>query len=145
MTTQREDRLAALRAANQRKTQGATDRVLVAARALVEEGEKVNIHAVAARAEVARSFIYSHPDLLAAVRELGTSTPRLRTPSTLTRSTEESLRGRLADSLDRQRGLSTELDVVKAERETLLDEVRSLRAELRASRRQTSAPSRPPL
>ena len=94
------------------------------------------MHGVAARAGVARSFIYSHPALLADIRDLGGPSNRLKTPVAQTRATEDSLRNRLADALDRIDELEGRLVSMTDERERLLGELRSTRAENRALTRQ---------
>lgn len=131
MNLTKQARVATLQEANKRKSVAAVRRAEAAARELCEAGSAVNVHAVAAHAGVARSFIYTRPDLLEVIRELGASTARLRVQRTTTRASDASLRTRLADALDRQRELAAELVTVKVERERLLQEVRELRRQLR--------------
>jgi hypothetical protein len=70
--------------------------VLRAIRDLDGAGAAINVSAIAARAAVDRSYIYSHPDLLAEVRRLrdgGQPAPRRKRVAE--RASEASLRARL--------------------------------------------------
>jgi hypothetical protein len=87
--------------------------VLRAIRDLDGAGAAINVSAIAARAAVDRSYIYSHPDRLAEVRRLrdgGQPAPRRKRVAE--RASEASLRARLAtahDELARLRGENREL------------------------------------
>lgn len=131
MSADRDARVENLRKSNERRAVEAVTRVRDATHQLVEAGDRVNVHAVATKAGVARSFIYSHSDLLAFVRQFADTSRRLHTPRADSRGSDASLRSRLVDSLDRLQQLGDELATMKAERETLLSEIRSLRSENR--------------
>ena len=113
--------------ANRAKTARATADVLKALEELVAEGSVVNIHAVHRRAGVARGFIYGNPELAAMIRSQEHE-PRLRQPPALAaRSSDASLRTRLADALDRIRDLSAECNELRKQNSALLAANRDLR------------------
>jgi Family of unknown function (DUF6262) len=129
----RDRRIATLGEANQRRSAASLQRCETAIAALTHDGQRITVNAVARRAGVSRSFIYAHNQLLARIRALADAEPRLRAPSVTARASDESLRRRLADALDRIRDLTAERDALRNERETLLGENRELR---RAAREQ---------
>ena len=88
-----------LGAANARRRSSAIESVEEAMAVMRRGRKKINVHSVARTAGVSRQFLYSQPDLLAAIRAETTSDGH-RVSQTTTTSTEASLRSRLAIALD---------------------------------------------
>jgi len=96
----RQERIATLQDANQRRQESKRAAVDQALRSMLGRRERVSVAAVANRAGVSRNFVYSHEDLLRQVEEAAAShSPRMAQPR-VKPSTEASLRNRLADALD---------------------------------------------
>lgn len=123
----RDKRRRALKAANEMRTRQAEARVFAALDEMQRSGERINVHGVARRAGVSRSFIYNSPALHAEVHRLADNEPRLISRGSAQRSSDDSLRARLADALERIVSLTDEVAQLVAERENLLGEIRELR------------------
>lgn len=96
----REDRVAILADANQRRHHKKRQLVEEALNAMVKSKSRVSISGVAATAGVSRNFVYSQDDLVASIREAAAGQPhRLHRPHGGS-STEASLRARLVATLD---------------------------------------------
>lgn len=109
------------------RTRQAEARVFAALDEMQRSGERINVHGVARRAGVSRSFIYNSPALHAEVHRLADNEPRLISRGSAQRSSDDSLRARLADALERIVSLTDEVAQLVAERENLLGEIRELR------------------
>lgn len=94
----------------------------MALRSMLKTQQRVNVNAVAKAAGVSRTFIYSQPDLLSAIKKAATeSSHRLARPARP--SSEASLRSRLVAALDA-------IAELKAEKVILERRVEFLTAEL---------------
>jgi Family of unknown function (DUF6262) len=105
-----------LRAAAAARTLNATER---ARRALVElhkRGETITFAGVAARANVSRQFLYTHPDIRAEIERLRREPqpPPARLPSR-ERASDESIRTRLRVALDDNNRLREEIAQMREE------------------------------
>lgn len=127
MSTSDDSRLSALRAANDRRTIDAAQKAVDAIVRLTEGGVRVTIHSVARESGVSRSYIYSHPAILAEIAKYADGDGRLAQPRLTARASDPSLRTRLADALERISALVQERDQLMRERERLLAEIRDLR------------------
>jgi hypothetical protein len=116
-----------LEAANKIKQARAHAAVIESVTALTRSGRPVNVYAVHRESGVARSFIYNRTELLALIEQNRAETPRLRQAQSRARSSDESLRHRLADAIDRVRDLTQERDELAAHNKALLTELRRLR------------------
>ena len=97
-----------LAAATQRRHDDAHQRAQEAIRVAAMRGEAVTASTLASRAGVSRAFLYAHPDLIDAIRELRSSGRRADTAPTRQRATETSLLRRIEVLHKRNKELRSE-------------------------------------
>lgn len=129
----REQRVAALRDANQRRQETKRRAVEEALAAMLKQRQKVSVSAVAKAAAVSRNFIYQHEDLLTMVEQSAASRSERMAQPRVT-SSEASLRNRLADALDALREAKEDNKRLQAKIERLTGEL-AREVEHRAARR----------
>lgn len=132
----RDDRVARLRAAAQRKSEDATARARRAIITLESRGQTVNFNTVAAEARVSKDFLYSNTQLRSLIIEKRPGRPAAVTPAAQ-RTSEASAMVKLA--------VATEaLLRIRREAAQLRQENAALRGELLAARRNAPIPGRRP-
>ena len=95
-------------------------RARTAINALLAEGERVSVAAVARRAGVSRSWIYTRPEVQAEILDAAGRQP----PPAATSSSEVSLRARVRQLLDENNRLRAESAGLRQELEVALGELR---------------------
>ncbi|OBB86586.1 DUF6262 family protein [Mycolicibacterium peregrinum] len=133
----RELRTARLAEAAAARTADAAARARRAITKLHATGQPITFVSVARTAGVSTSFLYQHPDLRREVRERRSPAASRTSTSTASSATVESLRTKLAVAVQRNRDLTEEVAVLRAENEAL----RSRVLEQRSTRTQSATPS----
>jgi len=132
------DNTAHLRDAAQRRHEQARSLTLQALDSLREENADVTVSGLARAAGVVRSWIYTQPDLVETITEIGNDRPRAPHPARGTESSEASWRQRLELAHDRIKELTNDNTQLRKQ----LAHARSeLRAE-RATASKTLSPTR---
>jgi hypothetical protein len=124
-----------LAAAAARRTAVARQRAENALLALRNSGQPVNVAKLARDANVSRSWLYTQPDLMAALRQLAGRAPTPRSAP----ATERSLSVRLAAALARNQRLQQRVDVLTEQNNQQSQQLERAYAEIR--RLQASATS----
>lgn len=100
-----------LRQAAERRHELTRSKAVAALREIQNQGGTVTFEAVAATAQVSRSWLYTQPDLRSVIIGLrGDDRPQQPRTSSRNSASTESLRARLSASLERNRALSTEIE-----------------------------------
>lgn len=117
-----------LLAAAQARTQRCKQSVLDTIRTMEREGERITLKGAAARAGVSRNFIYTTPEVEAALRAASERQGPLSVAPRIaaTPSSDASLRTRLVAAIEENRRLRDELDTLKATNERLVSEIVTL-------------------
>lgn len=126
-----------LAAAAARRTAVARQRAENALLALRSSGQPVNVAKLARDAHVSRSWLYTQPDLMAALRQLSGQAPTPRSAP----ATERSLQVRLAAALARNQRLQQRVDALTEQNNQQRQQLERAYAEIR--RLQASATSVP--
>lgn len=107
----RADNSSHLRQAAERRHELTRSKAVAALREIQNQGGTVTFEAVAATAQVSRSWLYTQPDLRSVIIGMRDD-DRPQQPRTSSRNSAstESLRARLSASLERNRALSTEIE-----------------------------------
>ncbi len=95
-------------AAAQRRHDDACQRAQEAIRVAAARGEAVTASTLAARAAVSRAFLYAHPDLIEAIRQLRDTGQQPAVVPARQRASEASLLHRLGTLAQRNKQLRTE-------------------------------------
>lgn len=127
----RDDRVARLRAAAQRKSEDAAARANRAVITLENRGQAVNFNTVAAEAGVSKDFLYSNTQLRSLITEKRPGRPAAATPAAQ-QTSEASALVKLAVATEALRR-------IRQEAAQLRQENAALRGELLATRRNTAA------
>ncbi|QCP08761.1 hypothetical protein FDF08_12975 [Micrococcus luteus] len=114
-----------LLASAQARTRECTRAVLATVKELEASQSAITLKGVAARAGVSRNFIYTTPDVLAAVQKAAErQRPKLPSePAPTAPSSDASLRTRLAAALAHNECLQQEIDRLTATNQALVEEV----------------------
>jgi Family of unknown function (DUF6262) len=102
------DNTAQLRDAAQRRHEQTRARTLHALNALQEQNTEITVSGLARAAGVARSWIYTQPDLVEAIKAIGNDRPTAARPARGTESSEASWRQRLELAHDRIKELTND-------------------------------------
>jgi hypothetical protein len=115
-----------LAAASARRSTEARRRAENALLALRNSGQTATVSRLAKEAGVARSWLYTQPDLIAALRQLAGQQPPRSAPTT-----EQSLRVRLAAAQARNERLQQRISAVTQQNDQLRQQLEHVYAELR--------------
>jgi hypothetical protein len=127
----RADDLAPLAAAAARRHELTRAKAIQALRELNRAGSDVTFAAVATAAGISRSWLYTQPDIrdqIQRLRETTATSPATTIPARQ-RSTDASLRSRLATSLERNRQLAEENNRLRRQLARALGDQRSARTQ----------------
>ncbi|WP_101951303.1 DUF6262 family protein [Mycobacterium sp. 3519A] len=102
------DNTAQLRAAAQRRHEQTRERTLHALNSLQEQDTKITVSSLARAAGVARSWIYTQPDLVDAIKATNNEPPTAIRPAPPTASSEASWQQRLELAHDRIKELTND-------------------------------------
>jgi hypothetical protein len=131
----RDDRVARLRAAAQRKSEDATARAHRAIITLENRGQTVNFNTVAAEADVSKDFLYSNTQLRSLIIEKRPGRPGAATPA-VQQTTEASALVKLAVAAEALRRIRQEVAQLRQENAALRGELLATRRNATASRLQ---------
>jgi hypothetical protein len=116
-----------LAAAAAQRSADARQRAETALLALRSSGQKASVAALAKKANVSRSWIYTQPDLLAGLRTLAGGAPAPRSAA----ATERSLQVRLAAALGRNQRLEQRVKILTEQNEQQRQQLELVYAALR--------------
>lgn len=137
ITDDRDRRIARLAEAAAGRSTDATARARRAITKLQSTGQPITFVSVARTATVSTSFLYQHPELRREINERRTPSAAKPGPPSVSAATVESLRTKLAVAMQRNRDLTEEIAVLRAENAAL----RSRLLEQRSAPSRSAAPS----
>lgn len=114
-------------AAAKKRSEESVERVHAAIRELHRSGEPVNISKVARRANVSRTFLHSHPDLMTTVRDLQARNPGPEPLPARQRASERSLLTRIVALTERNKKLRRENEALRRKLEVTHGDLRDLK------------------